>query len=227
MKANVLKALLLSLVVPYLASCSHSSDTGSAACGRATSKHKNIRIVIDAGHGGEDYGTHSNNKPRQHEKYLSLSTALMLRDHLNRMGYQTFLSRSKDEFISLPNRVSLASKKRATLFVSVHYNSAPNVKAHGVEVFYYRPKKVNERSEVSSKLAEAVLGRVLKNTQAKSRGVKHGNFAVVRDTNMPAVLIEGGFLTNTGELKKLRDPAYLNRVAKGIAQGINDYVTAR
>lgn len=186
---------------------------------------RRIKIVIDPGHGGDDYGTYSNEKPRQHEKYLAMSTSLMLKDHLEKMGYTVIMTRGSDIGVPLKGRVKIASRERAHLFVSMHYNSAPSTKASGVEIFYYRPKKVNSRSKESAKIAESVLARVLQSTKAKSRGVKHGNFCVVRDTTMPAILVEGGFLTNSTELKKVKNPRYQNEVARGVAEGIDDYIT--
>jgi len=73
-------------------------------------------------------------------------------------------------------------------------------------------------------LAQSILDKTIKNTQAKSRGVKHGNYAVIRETAMPAVLIEGGFLTNTSEMEKIKSAAYLKSLALGIAQGIQNYL---
>lgn len=191
--------------------------------GRA-SPNQQFRVIIDAGHGGEDYGTYSNSKPRQHEKYLTLATAFMVRDHLTKMGYQVIMTRTDDTFIELGDRVTFAGRKHGTLFVSLHYNSAPSKQAHGIEVFYYKPSKASNRTQQSNLLAEKILNRTLAATKAKSRGVKHGNFKVIRETGMPSVLVEGGFLTNEAELQKLKNPAYLNRIAKAVALGIDDYV---
>ena len=182
-----------------------------------------ILIVIDPGHGGDDFGTRSLSKPKYHEKSLNLTTALILKDYLQKMGYQTVMTRSEDEFIALQKRAELANDNGANLFVSVHYNSAPAKKADGVEVFYYKSAENGPRSQESSKLASSVLAQVTRLTNAKSRGVKHGNFAVIRETRMPAILIEGGFLTNEEEMEKIKDPMYVKKIAWGIAQGIRDY----
>lgn len=181
-------------------------------------------IVIDPGHGGDDYGTHSHGKPTYHEKYLNLTTAEMLKTFLKKYGYKVVMTRNDDTFISLENRAIFANEKNAKLFVSVHYNSAPSRDAEGVEVFYYRSDKDKSRSAQSKILAQCVLEKILKNTKAKSRGIKHGNYSVIRETKMPAILIEGGFLTNSNELEKLKNNAYLKSMAFGIAQGIKDYL---
>ncbi len=185
---------------------------------------KKILIVIDAGHGGDDLGTHSDSDPKYHEKSLNLITARALNDFLQKMGYQTLMTRSKDEFIPLQQRAEFANERRADLFVSVHYNSAPAKKAEGVEVFYYKSDENKNRSTTSRKLASAILTHVTKITGAKSRGVKHGNFAVIRETSMPAVLVEGGFLTNENEMDKIKEPSYVKNVAWGIARGIQTFL---
>jgi len=185
---------------------------------------KKTRIIIDPGHGGEDFGTYSNTTPRYHEKYLTIATARLLRDQLKKMGYSAYLTRETDAFVSLPKRVQFANQKQGTLFVSIHYNSAPSSQAHGVEVFYYRSVADPARSEASQMLAQTIIDGIEQNTHANLRGIKDGNFLVIRNSYVPAVLVEGGFLTNHQELQKLTQPAYLQRVAQGIAQGIDEYL---
>lgn len=183
-------------------------------------------IVIDPGHGGKDFGAEASSRPALKEKNLNLVTARFLEGYLQQMGYQTVMTRTDDYFVTLDKRASFANGMRADLFVSVHFNSAPNTKASGIEVFFYRSDSNKERSFASNRLAGSILKFVLPNTQAKSRGVKHGNLAVIRKTAMPAALVEGGFITNEQELAKLRDPNYLKALAWGIAQGIQAYLPA-
>lgn len=181
-------------------------------------------IVIDPGHGGEDLGTQSTGKPRYKEKHLNLTTAKMLETYLQQMGYKTIMTRSNDTFLTLEKRAEIANKVKCDLFISVHYNSAPAKQAYGVEVFFYRDDPNKSRVVSSKKLAQLVLNYVIENTQARSRGIKHGDLSVIRNTNMPAILIEGGFLTNDEEMQKLKDPSYLKRIAWGIAKGIQSYL---
>ncbi|MBB64921.1 MAG: N-acetylmuramoyl-L-alanine amidase [Waddliaceae bacterium] len=232
-----LKTIFFSaLLVAGLSSCSRSKgisgdhtvyDAGyiglSEAEKRVHSKRQ-VRIVLDAGHGGQDYGTHSLGRPRFHEKYLALSTTFMVKSYLSRLGYQPVLTRRSDEFIPLQERARMANSKKAHLFVSIHYNSAPNRQAHGIEVFYYDSKTDEQRRLRSKLLATSVLDHLIDATKARSRGVKKGNFAVIRETDMAAVLIEAGFLTNEAEMKKIEDSKYLKSLAKGIALGIDRYV---
>lgn len=183
-------------------------------------------IVIDPGHGGEDFGTHSHLKPRYEEKFLNLSTARLLDDYLSKMGYQTVMTRNDDRFIPLISRANFANEQQSVLFVSVHFNSAPSRDAQGIEVYFYEHDKNKTRIAKSKKLAEHVLKSVIHLTKAKSRGVKHGNFAVIRETVMPAILVEGGFLTNDEEMRRIKDPEYLKKLALGIAKGIDHYLNS-
>jgi len=184
-------------------------------------------IIIDPGHGGEDQGTKSLVKPVYTEKNLNLKTAKFLSDFLENNGFQTLLTRTDDTFVPLKERATFANERRPLLFVSIHFNAAPSTEAKGVEVFYFKSEENKNRTKASQALAGYILGDVLGITKAPSRGVKHGNYAVIRETDMPAVLVEGGFLTNKEDLQKLKDPAYLKMVAKGIADGIDKWATAQ
>ena len=185
-------------------------------------------IIIDAGHGGDDRGTKAaSNSPQHDEKALTLATAKMVEKALNTMGYRTLLTRHGDTFVSLNGRTKIANARRATLFVSIHFNSAPSKEAHGVEIFYYRSDNDRSRCRLSKQCAEEVLKTITQETGARSRGVKHGNFAVIRETEMPAILIEGGFVTNKAEFEKIRNPAYRQKLAEGIAIGIQHYLSPK
>lgn len=185
--------------------------------------HKQVVVMLDAGHGGEDFGTHSLGKPVYHEKYLNLSTTMMVKSYLQQFGYEVILTRHDDTFIPLDERALFANEQKPKIFISIHFNSAPSTDAEGIEVFYYRNDENKIRMTQSKSLAQSILDKTLQNTQAKSRGVKHGNYAVIRETTMPAALIEGGFLTNENEMEKIKNANYLKSLALGIAQGIQDY----
>jgi len=183
-------------------------------------QHAKPLIILDPGHGGDDEGA------KVHyfmEKRLTLMTTLLVRKYLEEMGYRVIMTRSKDVFIPLHRRVSIANKTKAVLFASIHYNSSPSIEAHGIEVFYHRGSDAKRLKE-SHKLASSVLGELISCTTAHSRGVKSGNFHVIRETSMPAILVEGGFMTNQEERTNLRDKRYLEKVAKGIALGIDKYL---
>lgn len=184
-------------------------------------------IIVDPGHGGDDEGTKSLSKPVYSEKSFNLITAKFVSSYLRQMGYQVMMTRIDDNFVSLKNRYEMTNRENPRLFVSVHYNAAPSSEAHGIEVFYYRSEDNPNRTQDSKKLAQITLNQVISSTQAKSRGVKHGDYAVIRETKVPAILVEGGFLSNDDELTRIKDPNYLKQVAWGIAQGINRYLSLK
>ncbi len=181
-------------------------------------------IILDPGHGGHDMGTQSISKPRYQEKSFNLVTANLVRRYLQQAGYNVVMTREDDTFISLEKRAEMANELTPDLFISIHYNSAPSAEAKGIEVFYFNSKENKSRTQKSKKAAQEVLKKVLKNTSANSRGVKNGNFLVIRETKVPAILIEGGFLSNEEDLQNIKDPDYLKKLAWGIAKGVEDYL---
>ena len=139
------------------------------------------------------------------------------------MGYRVALTRSGDFFLPLARRVFIANKANARLFVSIHFNSCPNTTANGIEIFFSNGQR-RQRAFASYNLAKKILDKTTNYTKFKARGVKKANFRVIRETKMPAVLVEGGFLTNPFERKCLCQRVYLDHLAKGISQGIDSYL---
>ncbi len=219
----------------FLASCHHVSEDKPYTISQAlihkqsaafpppkvavSSKTEKPLIVIDAGHGAEDKGAQ---RHASDEKKLALTTALFVKHHLTQKGYRVLLTRNRDVFIPLEKRAMIANQSNCAAFISIHYNTAPSEEAHGVEVYFYH-KGEKKRQDISKKLATDVIHNVVKATGARSRGVKHGNFCVIRETTMPAILVEGGFMSNEGEMKKLRDNRYLEKLAEGIATGVDHF----
>lgn len=177
-------------------------------------------IIIDAGHGGGDKGAKIRNL---FEKKLTLRTAYLAKKHLEALGYRVVMTRARDIFIPLHARVRIANRRNEAIFISIHYNSAENPSAKGIEVYYYGSNQ-SVRSVTSKKLARNLLNEVIKETKASSRGTKHGNYQVIRETKMTAVLIEGGFMTNAEERNLLKTQSYLEKIAKGIAFGLDAYL---
>lgn len=183
-------------------------------------------VVIDVGHGGTDRGARAH-VPYCEEKKICLLTARLVRQYLDQLGYHVVMTRNTDNFIPLPKRVEIASQADANIFVSVHFNSSRSPEAKGIEVFFCDGKDDKTRSTASRKLADAILSRVIRKTSATSRGVKKGNFYVIRETTMPAVLVEGGFISNPTERALLKSREYQEKIAQGIADGIDQYFKAR
>lgn len=220
---RLLQVVLLSVT---LSSCVERKETSSVA---VHSTHKRVghsntvpTIVIDPGHGGYDMGARAR---FCEEKDICLRTGLMLRKNLEKMGYHVIMTRTRDEFIPLKKRAEIANTNRSQVLVSLHFNSAKNESANGIEIFY-SPKAEPWRVKRSKMLAQTVLAKMLSQTGANSRGVKTGNFCVIRDTHMPSILIEGGFITNEAELKQINDDRYLAKIASAIADALDVYFQA-
>lgn len=215
--------LFVLLTAPLLTACSQGSkvseETPLAAGSRNAKKGNGHLIVLDPGHGGFDVGATSHNLE---EKALALRTAVLVKRYLSSMGYRVILTRSRDVFIPLKKRTAIANDTKSKLLVSLHYNAFKSANAKGIEVYYY-DKGSKWRSSNSKKLAQNVLSRMVEHTGASSRGVKHGNLHIVREATMPAILIEGGFITHPEESERLHDQKYLNQIAQAIAEGIDKY----
>ncbi|MFN0065750.1 MAG: N-acetylmuramoyl-L-alanine amidase [Chlamydiales bacterium] len=181
-------------------------------------------IVIDAGHGGRDTGSASKLEDYE-EKTLTLETALRVNGFLKELGYKTILTRHNDTYVPLTTRSEIANSVKADLFVSIHYNYCPSREARGVEIFFYKeiPPR-SKRVQESRMLGEQVSSHIVKYTGMHTRGLKEGNLAVIRETEMPAILIEAGFLSNPTERAKLKDPQHQKALAWGIAKGIDHYL---
>jgi len=179
-------------------------------------------VVIDAGHGGTDQGTKGKN-PYCEEKRLCLQTARFVKKYLDQLGYHVVMTRDTDVFVPLCRRVEIARQADASLFVSIHYNSARTLAAQGIEVFFYDSKEEKQRAAASKCLADVMLTRLIRRTSAHSRGVKHGNFYVIREASIPSIIVEGGFISNPTERASLRSTDYQEKIARGIAEGINYY----
>jgi N-acetylmuramoyl-L-alanine amidase len=194
----------------------------SPVLGALSSSTPGPTIVIDAGHGGTDRGARAK-LPFCEEKRLCLQTARLVRKYLDQLGYHVVMTRTSDAFISLSRRVEIAQQSGSAIFVSIHYNSSRNPAAQGIEVFFHDSKDNKSRASRSKKLADSILPRILRRTSATSRGIKKGNFYVIRETEMPAVLIEGGFISNPKERGQLKSIDYQESIARGIADGIDHY----
>lgn len=214
--------LLTLFLLLVFSSCARPQKTERYTKGTAVSKMQSPIVVLDPGHGGENAGTKMAIKPYTPEKTLALTTAKKVKDLLEQWGYTVRMTRFKDVFVPLAKRVELAKAYRGSLFVSLHFNHAPNKQANGIEIFYYAKSK---HANSSKKLAQDILNSVISKTKAASRGVQAGDFHVIREnTTMPAVLVEGGFFSNVEEAKKLSNPKYINCLSLAIAKGIDDYV---
>ena len=206
------------------------------------------KIVLDFGHGGIDTGTVGLSK--RPEKDIVLKVGRKLKNILEKMGYEIFLTRDGDQTVKLDKRTSVANlHSKDSLFISLHANYSGNKNANGVETYYAHEKLLKKVSlnsfanyckldliyNFSDKLAHSVHNNLLnfinnkklnktKDFNINDRKVKKSISQVLLGTEMPAILIELGFLSNEREVKLLINNNYQNLLAQGIALGINSYL---
>ncbi|MCH9621072.1 MAG: hypothetical protein S4CHLAM20_04880 [Chlamydiia bacterium] len=217
------KHLLFFSLAILLSSCFQSKTTTSYTDlikkKQLHARHTMPIIVIDPGHGQFDLGTHND---VCEEKVLALKTSLYLKNELTKLGYRVVMTRARDEFVTLKKRAQIANDLKSQVLVSIHYNAAHNKEANGIEIFYAKNAKPWKQKR-SKMLAQTILRKMLVNTGANSRGIKQGNLCVIRETNMPSILVECGFITNKEECKKVINPTYQRILAHSIALGLDEY----
>jgi N-acetylmuramoyl-L-alanine amidase len=197
-----------------------------------------IRVVaLDAGHGGKDPG---NNLAEDREKTHNLLLAQEVKRLLEAAGLKVVMTRTADKFVELAARPAFAKRKGANLFVSLHYNAAGRKGVKGVEVYCLKPAGAPAANEDASNgpaasapgnpwnshnilLAYQIQKALLRNLEVEDRGVRHARFAVLRLAEMPAVLVEGGFMTDREEAERIRDASYREELARAIVDGLLDY----
>jgi N-acetylmuramoyl-L-alanine amidase len=183
------------------------------ACGISGLNAADFRtVVIDAGHGGHDVGGQWG---RVYEKHLALDTSVRLEKHLKRMGYRTVMTRRGDYFLTLPQRCQIANRYRNAIFVSVHFNYTWKQDVSGLETFYFNSE--------GQKIANHVQNRMIRYTRSVDRNEKFSRFYVIRNTKMPSILVEGGFVSNEAERNRMKSGRFREALARAIADGIQRY----
>jgi N-acetylmuramoyl-L-alanine amidase len=197
-------------------------------------------VVIDPGHGGIDDGTKYFGLA---EKEATLAVGLKLNEILKGMGIATVMTRTNDVYVSLPERAEIANavagNNSNAIFVSIHFNQSVVESVDGIET-YYADKKIppptdwtwigffdrpeDEELDRGENLAADLQSALVSRMMAINRGIKSRSLFVTRHTRMPAVLVEGGFLSNRIENSLLRDDTYRERIAQGLAAGIVNYL---
>lgn len=171
---------------------------------------ENMKIVLDAGHGGNDPGAVGGNL---FEKDVNIAVVKKLETKLKAAGADVYLTRKGDEYVTLPERVRMAESVKADLFLSVHANSYSSSSAHGAEVLY---KQTN-----SKRLAEILAPLIAQAGGITNRGIKHRNdLYILNNQSRPTVLLELAFISNPQERELLFNPTYQNKVAEAIVKGI-------
>jgi N-acetylmuramoyl-L-alanine amidase len=196
-------------------------------------------ICLDPGHGGKDVGKVQG---RNYEKEYTLLLARETESLLKEQGFKVVMTRTGDKMVELPDRPLFASRHGADLFVSLHYNAADSG-AHGVEVFCLAPPGMNASDAGGGKsshpvetgnaqdehnvlLAYQLQKSITRSLPLEDLGLKRSHFEVLRLAHMPAILIEGGFLTNPTDARNIYDSDFRKRMARAIVDGILAYQRA-
>ncbi|WP_181350556.1 N-acetylmuramoyl-L-alanine amidase [Thalassobacillus sp. CUG 92003] len=177
---------------------------------------KNKTVMIDPGHGGRDSGTIGINGT--YEKTLNLDTALTLMKKLEQSGANVLLTRDDDQYLSLAARSSFANTSKPDAFISLHYNSAPHVQnASGISTFY----NGNENEHLANMVHIAMIDA----TGMTDRGYSASNYHMIREPQVPSLLLELGFLSTSYEEQYVQTSAYQENVTDGIHDGLKAYFT--
>ncbi|MCY7783486.1 MULTISPECIES: N-acetylmuramoyl-L-alanine amidase [unclassified Bacillus (in: firmicutes)] len=186
-----------------------------APCAQAAEPIEGKTVYIDAGHGGEDSGAVGNGL---FEKDINLAVSKQVTDKLKAEGAHPVASRSDDHFLTLEDRVAKASANHADLFVSIHVNSGV-ASASGTETYF----QSDYEGENSRRLAADIQSKLVSSLQTRDRGVKESDFYVITYSQMPSVLAELGFITNSSDADKLGSEQYQQKAADAIVDGIDFY----
>jgi N-acetylmuramoyl-L-alanine amidase len=190
-------------------------------------------VLIDPGHGGIDGGAVSKNGTI--EKYLNLDISLKVRERLIKLGYQVLMTRDEDRGLytengdinkmkveDLNNRCKMKRDSNCDLFISIHQNFFEQSSCHGAQIWY-------SKNDESGKLAQIIQENLNKDLGYNKRKVKEANnaYKILRCfTNIPSIIIECGFITNSEEENKLKSEAYQVKIADSIVKSIQEYFDA-
>lgn len=174
----------------------------------------NATIVIDPGHGGNDAGALS--IEGKEEKKYTLKYAKELERKLKKAGANVYMTRTQDKYVGLKPRPALGEKKHADAFISIHFDSSPDENiASGYTTYYYHKK-------TSLKLANSINSQ-FKYLGIKNRGVEFGDFLVIRENKIPAVLLEMGYINSERDFDQIPSQEYINNVTTDIVKGLKNY----
>ncbi len=177
-------------------------------------RNPNVKtIVIDAGHGGTDVGA---TRDGHYEKDITLDMAERLEKVLKKKGFNVLMTRDKDEYVSLQDRVKYTEDNKGDLFVSIHVNSSVTPEGYGLETHYYTPQSYEFAQIVHKEFASAI--------DSKDRGLFKSKFYVINHTTCPSILVETGFISNPEERKELLTSSRKQKTAEAIAKGILKYL---
>jgi N-acetylmuramoyl-L-alanine amidase len=194
-------------------------------------------VVLDPGHGGQDSGAMCAGVM---EKDLTLDVARRVDRLLDSEGVATLMTRLGDSYVSLADRAAFGNRVKDSIFISIHFNEENKPVASGVETYYaahqinsgstfaswlpfFSPTPSNSPKPESQSLASFIQEALVARTRSVDRGTQAKQFFVIANVTSPAVLIEGGFITNKDELSKLATEDYRDQLAAAVADGILRY----
>jgi len=196
-------------------------------------------VFLDPGHGGKDPGAVYYNT---NEKDLTMQVYQKLRKELQGLGYTVLSSRDSDVYVDfVTERSKIANNTNSDIFISIHFNASgsPASNRSGIQTYSYEeaagyPSRINsywhnhpDRISESNRLAADIHSSLLAETGAKDAGLLQSSFAVLRETDKPAVLLELGYIDNFNENQQIRSDAYQNRLVTGIVKGIQKYYAGK
>jgi len=198
-------------------------------------------VVLDAGHGGHDSGARG---PLGVEKEATLDVVLRAKKLLEENGYNVRVTRMTDVFVPLEKRAAMANKYPNAIFVSVHFNKSNTPGGTGIETYALAPRGVpsmdeenlsysdfkpypgHQRDPENIALATAMHSSLLRHLRLFDRGIKRARFVVIRDVDIPGVLLEGGFMNHPVDARQIAGTAYRDAFARAILEGVNRYKSA-
>lgn len=170
------------------------------------------KVVIDAGHGGSDYGAIRNGI---NEKDITLDVAKRVEALLKKEGYAVKMTRTSDVYVSLQGRCDISNAYDPDIFVSIHVNSSVRPEITGIETHYYHQESMS--------LAQTLHSSLASNINSKNRGLFKSKFYVINHTTAPSILMEIGFISNDGERAQLVSEKRKQDTARAIAEGVKNY----
>ncbi|MGV3244120.1 N-acetylmuramoyl-L-alanine amidase [Staphylococcus sp. 11261D007BR] len=172
---------------------------------------KNKVVILDPGHGGGDQGASSSQSGKQTlEKDITLKTSLELKKKLEDEGAKVKMTRSDDTYVKLKDR-----QDEGDVFISIHNDALESKKANGATVYWYK--------EQQERLAESLNSAIQEKALLSNRGTREENFQVLRQTDLPAVLLELGYISNPTDEAMMKDKNYRAIVESGIVEGLKEY----
>ncbi|MDS1030476.1 N-acetylmuramoyl-L-alanine amidase [Bacillota bacterium LX-D] len=188
---------------------------------------KGKTIVIDPGHGSIQSGGSSDPGARGpsglFERDVVLNVSLKVKELLEAKGAKVIMTRTGNTYLTLKGRAEVANKNNAQIFVCIHCNASTSRSANGTATYYYAQGSLSTQREIRQRLASTVQEQLVKAIGRKNRGIVEANFAVLRYTNVPSILVETAFISNYEEEALLAKSDFQDKIAVGITNGIEKY----